>query len=40
MEKQNMLLYKNKRQRPSKYDLDLSSLVYILIMIIVFLVAI
>jgi hypothetical protein len=35
-----MLLHKNKRQRSSTYNLDLSSLVYILIMIIVFLIAI
>jgi len=35
-----MLLHKNKRQRSSAHNLDLSSLVYILIMIIIFLIAI
>ena len=35
-----MLLHKNKRQRASTYNLDLSPLVYILIMVIIYLVAI
>jgi hypothetical protein len=40
MEKQNTLLYKNKRQRASAYNLDLSPLVYVLIMTTIYLIAI